>query len=344
MRPYISPICMRDLGGSVFPQGTIQPLPANAAESSNGSSTAIAGKSRAQIVLGVEDRRRLERIWNSLQSPPKHARRADITLHPVDGFGRAGTMRDVGMSKPTVWRWRGRFLEQGAWGFLRDFPRRRGRKPKSEVKAAELIELEMPPPARADHRTLPALAGSAASAASGVLKRSGLKPNWAETFKGSRDPKFEEKIRDVVGLHVDPPDHVVAIPADEKTQTHALGRTQNPLPMKPGHPETRMHDCKRNGTACLMAALDVSTGKVTGQMVERHRSEEFLAFLDLVADGIEPGTDVHMILDNVSSHKSAMVNEWLKDRPHWTFHFTPTSASWTNAVEGFFWKLAIERQ
>ena len=130
---------------------------------------------------------------------------------------------------------------------------------------------------------------------------------------------------------------------DEKTQIQALGRTQTPLPMKPGHPETRTHDDKRNGTTCLMAALDVATGKVTGQMVARHRSEEFLAFLDLVSEGIKPGTQVHVVLDNVSSHKSAEVNEWLKDNANWTFHFTPTSASWMNAVEGFFSKLSRQR-
>ena len=113
--------------------------------------------------------------------------------------------------------------------------------------------------------------------------------------------------------------------------------------MKPGHPETRTHDYKRNGTTCLMAALDVATGKVIGQMVERHRSEEFVAFLDHVDEGIDPGTDVHVILDNVSSHKSATVNEWLKEHANWTFHFTPTSASWTNAVEGFFSKLTRQR-
>lgn len=130
---------------------------------------------------------------------------------------------------------------------------------------------------------------------------------------------------------------------DEKTQIQALGRTQAPLPMKPGHPETRTHDDKRNGTTCLMAALDVATGKVTGRMVARHRSEEFLAFLELVSEGIEPETQVHVILDNVSSHKSAEVNEWLKNNPNWTFHFTPTSASWMNAVEGFFSKLSRQR-
>ena len=130
---------------------------------------------------------------------------------------------------------------------------------------------------------------------------------------------------------------------DEKTQIQALGRTQAPLPMKPGQPQTRTRDCKRNGTACLLAALDIATGKAAGRVVERHRSQEFLGFLDQVCEGIEPGVPVHVILDNVSSHKSAEVREWLKEHEDWTFHFTPAPASWMNAVEGFFSKLSRQR-
>ncbi|MDE0534431.1 MAG: IS630 family transposase, partial [Albidovulum sp.] len=166
----------------------------------------------------------------------------------------------------------------------------------------------------------------------GIPERNGLKPRKAETFKVSRDPRFELKVRDVVGLYADPSDRAVVIPAGEKTQLQALVRTQRPLPMKPGHPETRAHDCKRNGTSRLLAALDVAAGKAAGQMVERHRSEKFL---EPVTEGIELGTPVHFILDNVSSHKSAEVSQWLKERRDWSFHFTPVSASWINTVEGY---------
>ncbi len=221
---------------------------------------------------------------------------------------------------------------------LCDIPGKTGRKPVSQETVRQVIELAMsPPPEHSSHWTLRALAkrqGIAVSTVFGILKRNGLEPHRVKTFKVSRDPRFELKVRDVVGLYVDPPDHAVVISVDEKTRIQALGRTQTPLPMKPGHPGTRTHDDRRNGTTCLMAALDVATGKVTGEMVERHRSEEFLAFLDNVAGGIEPGTPVHVILDNVSSHKSAEVNQWLKQHKNWTFHFTPTSASWMNAVEG----------
>ena len=164
-----------------------------------------------------------------------------------------------------------------------------------------------------------------------ILKRNGLKPYRVKTFKVSRDPRSRLKVRDVVGLHVNPPDHAVVISVDEKTRIQALGRTQTPLSLKRGHPET--HDYKRNGTNCRMADLDRAIGKVTGQTVERHRSQDFLAFLDRTTGPIEPGAPVHVIRGNVSSRKSADANEWLKDRPDRRHHFTPTSASWMIAVE-----------
>ena len=319
----------------------------------------MAKSRRTPIILSEEDRERLEKIKSDPHSILKHVLRATIILHLGDGLTLSQTMRATGMSKPTVWRWWDRVLVEGVDGLLYDIPRRRGRKPISEDKVSELIELAMsPPPAHASHWTLRALAktlGIAVSTVFNILKRNGLKPHRVKTFKVSRDPRFALKVRDVVGLYVDPPDHAVVISVDEServnaigsseraNQIQALGRTQTPLPMKAGHPETRTHDDTRNGTTCLMAALDVATGKVTGQMVERHRSEEFLAFLDLVSEGIKPGTQVHVVLDNVSSRKSAEVNEWLKDNANWTFHFTPTSASWMNAVERFFSKLSKQR-
>ena len=307
----------------------------------------MARSRRTRIVLSGQDRARLEKIRTGPHSILKHVQRASIILHLGDGLTLSQTMRATGMSKPTVWRWWDRFLVEGVDGLLYDIPGKTGRKPVSQEKVRQVIELAMsPPPEHSSHWTLRALArrlGIAVSTVFGILKRNGLKPHRVKTFKVSRDPRFELKVRDVVGLYVDPPDHAVVISVDEKTQIQALGRTQTPLPMKPGHPGTRTHDYRRNGTTCLMAALDVATGKVTGEMVERHRSEEFLAFLDNVAGGIEPGTPVHVILDNVSSHKSAEVNQWLKQHKNWTFHFTPTSASWMNAVERFFSRLSRQR-
>ena len=231
----------------------------------------MAKSRRTPIVLSEEDRKRLEKIRTDPHSILKHVQRATIILHLGDGLTLSQTMRATGMSKPTVWRWWDRFLVEGVDGLLYDIPRRRGRKPISEEeeKVSELIELAMsPPPEHASHWTLRALAkklGIAVSTVFGILKNNGLKPHRVKTFKVSRDPGLELKVRDVAGLYVNPPDHAFVISVDEKTQTQALGRTQKPLPMKPGHPETRTHDYKRNGTTCLMAALDVATGKVTGQ-------------------------------------------------------------------------------
>ena len=217
------------------------------------------------------------------------------------------------MSKPTVWRWWGRFLAEGVDGLLRDATRPPGRKrvPEDQVKA--LIDLAMsPPPEHARHWTVRALArrlGMAASTMHGILKENDLRPHQVKTFKVSRD---------VVGFCVDPPAHAVVRSVDEServNQIQALGRTQRPLPMKPGHAGTGTHGYRRNGTTCLLAALDTVTGKVVGRTVERHRSEEFLAFLDHVAEGIAPGTPVHVILGNVPSHKSVEDHGWRKAVP-----------------------------
>lgn len=251
------------------------------------------------------------------------------------------------MSKPTVRRWWDRFLAEGVDGLLYDATRPPGKAPipGDRVKAAVALAMP-PPPEHARHWTVRALAerlGMAVSTMHGILKANGLRPHQVRTFKVSRDPGSGIKARDVIGLYVDPPDHAVVLSVDEKPRIQALGRTQRSLPMKPGHARTRTHDHRRNGTTCLPAALDVATGRVVGRTADRHRSAEFTAFLDHVAGGIEPGRPVHVILDNVSSHKSAEVREWLKERPDWQFHFTPTSASWMNAVEGFFSKLSRQR-
>ena len=303
----------------------------------------MAKNRRPQIVLSEEDRRRLEHIKTSRQSPAKHVCRAKIILHLGDGLGLAKTMRAVGMSKPTVWRWWDRYLKEGVDGILYDKPHRRGLAPVPEETVAELITLAMsPPPEPMSQWTLRALAerlGLAISTVYAIMERNGLKPHKVKILKVSRDPNFERKIRDIVGLYVDPPDHAVILSAGGEPLIEALGRTQEPRPMKLEQAEMRVHDDKHHGTTGLMAALD----RATDQMVRRHRSEEFLAFLDLVAAGIGPGTGIHVILDTVSPHKWAMANEWLKDRPNWTFHFTSTPAAWTDAVDGVFSKLARRR-
>ena len=302
---------------------------------------------REKIKLSKEERERLERIVSKPMSPQKYVHRARIILELGSGCGLVETMRRTGKSKPTVWRWWDRFLEKGVDGLLRDATRPSGKAPTSEEKVRELVELVMKsPPENARHWTVRELAKRLDMhfvTVAAILRRKQLQPHRVKSFKVSRDPRFEIKVKDVVGLYMNPPDHAVVLSVDEKPQIQALGRTQKSLPMKPGHAKTITHDYKRNGHTCLLAALDVATGKVIGKTSERHRSKDFLAFLDHVDEQISPGTQVHVILDNVSSHKSAEVHKWLKDHPDWTFHFTPTSASWMNAVEGFFSKLARQR-
>ena len=303
---------------------------------------------RPEIRLPDTDRTRLEHIVSHPQSPQKHVWRARIILALGDGCGLVETMRQTGLSKPTVWRWWDRFLSEGVDGLLRDATRPPGKTPIPADRIQAVIDLAMsPPPPNRSHWTLKALAtavgGLTATTVHRILQRHGLRPHQVKTFKVSNDPRFGIKAHDVIGLYMNPPDHAVVLSVDEKTQIQALGRTQTPLPPAPGHPTTRTHDYKRNGTTTLLAALDVATGKVVGKMTERHRSEDFCAFLDHVAADLDPTMAVHVILDNLSAHKSAHVHAWLADHPHWTFHFTPTSASWMNAVEGFFSKLARQR-
>ncbi len=194
-----------------------------------------------------------------------------------------------------------------------------GRAPISPEKVAEVVQTAMePPPEHASYWTLKALAretGVSMSSVRTILRRHRLYPHRVSTFQVSRDPAFAPKIRDVVGLYVNPPDHAVVLSIDEKPQIQALGRTPKPLPMTPGHAATRTHDYVRHGTTGLLAALDVATGHVTGRMTERHRSEDFVAFLDPVAEGLDADRDVHVILDNVSSHKSATILKWLAGHP-----------------------------
>ena len=304
----------------------------------------MAKSKKTQFTLSDEER---ERRMNHPQTPRKHAWRAHIILELGAGCGLSETMRRTGMSKPTVWRWWDRFLAEGVDGLLHDATRPPGRAPVAEDRAKALIALAMsPPPPHASHWTLRALAermGMVFSTVHNILHKHGLEPHRVKAFKVSRDAAFEATIRDVVGLYVNPPDHAVILSVDEKDPDPGAFAYTEALADGVGPSETRSHDYKRNGITCLMATLDVATGRVVGQMTSRHRSEEFIAFLDHAAKSIEPDTKVHVILDNVSSHKSAQVHEWQKHHPDWSFHFTPTSASWTNAVEGFFSKLSRRR-
>jgi len=188
-----------------------------------------------------------------------------------------------------------------------------------------------------------AAAGHAPSTIHRIWKAFGLQPHRAETFKLSTDPLFVEKVRDIVGLYLDPPDRAVVLCVDEKSQIQALDRTQPLLPMRPGQAERRTHDYKRHGTLTLFAALDVTVGKVIGQCFPRHRAREFRRFLDTVERNVPADLDIHLVIDNASTHKTKLIRDWFAKRPRWHIHFTPTSASWINQVERFF-ALLTEKQ
>ena len=299
------------------------------------------------MTLSLEDRTRLEGIALHPSTRQKHVWRCRIVLLSGDGLGTMAIARATGKSKKCVWRWQERFRSEGVDGLLHEKSRPPGTPKTSDDKTKEVIRLtQSPPPHEATHWTLRAMAkatGLAASTIHKIWQAHGLAPHRWRMFKLSRDPAFVEKLHDVVGLYVSPPAHAVVLSVDEKSQIQALDRTQPGLPLKKGRGQTMTHDYKRNGTTTLFAALNVLTGEVFGQNMARHRHQEFLRFLNTLEQEIPTGKTVHVVLDNVSSHKTQEVRRWLERHPRWTFHFTPTSASWLNAVEGFFAKLTKRR-
>jgi transposase len=304
---------------------------------------------RKGIVVNVKaaDRRRLAAIVANRNSPQKHVWRSQIVLLTADGFGTAEIMRRTGKSKSVVWRWQERFMQAGVEGLLRDKTRPSRKPPLEQVVIARVIDLTAGPPrGEATHWTAAAMAkavGISISSVQRIWRAHGLKPHQVRQFKLSNDPAFATKLKEVVGLYVDPPDHAVVLSIDEKSQIQALDRTQPGLPMKKGRAGTMTHDYKRHGTTTLFAALDILEGKVTGRCMARHRHQEFISFLDTIEDKLPKRKAIHAIVDNYATHKHPNVREWLARHPRWTFHFTPTSASWLNAVEGFFAKLTRRR-
>lgn len=299
------------------------------------------------VTVTREDRHRLEAVIADRNALQKHVWRARIVLLTSDGQGTQAIMRETGKSKTCVWRWQERFMAEGVGGLLRDKTRPPGKAPVAADKTAEVVRLtQTPPPHEATHWTARAMAGATGLAISSVQKiwkAHGLAPHRWRVFKLSRDPEFARKLHDVVGLYVSPPAHAVVLSVDEKSQIQALDRTQPGLPLKKGRGQTMTHDYKRNGTTTLFAALNVLTGEVFGRNMQRHRHQEFIRFLNALEREIPVEKVVHVVLDNVSSHKTPEVMRWLDRHPRWTFHFTPTSASWLNAVEGFFAKLTRRR-
>jgi transposase len=299
------------------------------------------------VKLIPADRIRLEAVVADRNSPQKHVWRARIVLLTADGRGTAEIMQQTSKSKTAVWRWQERFMTEGVSGLLRD-KTRPSRIPPLAVEVAErIVALTLTdPPGETTHWTAGAMAEAnriSVSSVQRIWRSHGLQPHRIRQFKLSNDPQFAAKVRDIVGLYVDPPAHAVVLSVDEKSQIQALDRTQPGLPLKKGRCGTMTHDYKRNGTTTLFAALNVLEGSVIGRCMQRHRHQEFIRFLNAIEADVPAGKLVHVILDNYAAHKHPKVRQWLARHPRFTFHFTPTSASWINAVEGFFAKLTKRR-
>jgi transposase len=299
------------------------------------------------VTLEASDRRHLEAVVRDRNARQKHVWRAKIILFSADGLGTVEIMRRTGTAKTSVWRWQGRFMLEGVAGLLRDKTRPSRVKPLGQKVIDHVVALTATAaPHEATHWTSAAMAkavGISASSVQRIWRAHGLAPHRVRQFKLSNDPLFVDKLKDVVGLYVDPPAHAVVLSLDEKSQIQALDRTQPGLPMKKGRAGTMTHDYKRNGTTTLFAALNVLDGTVIGRNMQRHRHQEFIRFLNTVEAQVRAGKVVHVILDNYAAHKHPKVMAWLARHPRFTFHFTPTSCSWLNAVETFFATLTKRR-
>jgi transposase len=294
----------------------------------------------AALRLSDGERETLERLARAQSAPHRQVLRARVLLMAAEGVANAVIAEEVGVTPVTVRTWRKEFAADGLAG-LDTIRKGRGRKPSiSEETVAEIVRLTTTTkPPGATHwscRTMAKRVGVSAATVQRIWSDLGLQPHRVETFKVSNDPKFEDKLIDVVGLYLNPPEKAIVLCMDEKSQIQALDRTQASLPMVPGRAGTMTHDYKRNGTTTLFAALDVLTGTVIGQCLPRHRHTEFIKFLNTIDREVPDGLAVHLILDNYSTHTHAEVDRWLKRHKRFHLHFTPTSSSWLNQVERWF--------
>src|SRR5205823_12461000 len=281
----------------------------------------------------------LERWTTRRKTAHGLAVRAAIVLRCSDGCFNSQVARELRLTNTTVGKWRSRFVAGGVAALL-DEPRSGTprRITDDQVEAVNVRTLESTP-CDATHwsvRSMASATGMTRQSVHRIWKAFGLQPHRTETFKLSTDPQLIEKVRDIVGLYLNPPERALVLCADEKSQIQALDRTQPTLPMRPGQAERRTHDYKRHGTTSLFAALDVKAGTIIGKCMARHRAQEFRRFLDTVEQHVPADLDIHIVMDNASSHKTKLIRDWFAKRLRWHMHFTPTSASWINQVERFF--------
>ncbi len=297
------------------------------------------GRPKAELVLTAPEREELTRVAQRRKSAQDLALRARIVLACSTGANNRAVAEQLGVTARTVGKWRKRYVEHRLDG-LTDEPRPGAPRTIDDEQVERVITKTLEEiPRDATHwstRSMARACGLSAATVGRIWQAFGLQPHRFETFKLSSDPFFVEKVRDIVGLYLHPPEKAVVLCVDEKSQIQALDRTQPLLPMRPGQPERRTHDYTRHGTTSLFAALDFATGEVLGRCYPRHRSVEFRRFLDVIDANVPPELEVHVITDNYGTHKTALIHRWLLKRPRFHLHFTPTSASWMNLVERWF--------
>jgi transposase len=304
------------------------------------------GRPKQALVLSEEERDRLESMAHRVRSQPLLARRARVVLACGEGLDNHAVARKLRCSLGMVGKWRARFLKARLEG-LYDEPRPGAPRKVSDEQVERVViqTLESTPRGQThwSTRELAKTTGLSRMTISRIWRAFGLQPHRSDTFKLSPDPLLIEKVRDIAGLYINPPEHALVLCVDEKSQIQALDRTQPLLPMQPGQLERGTHDYKRHGTTSLFAALDLKTSQVIGQFHHRHRSVEFRRFLDTIEANVPADLDVHLILDNYGTHKTALIRRWLLKRPRFHVHFTPTYGSWLNLVERWFAELTNKR-
>jgi transposase len=298
------------------------------------------GRPKAPLTLTDDERQTLERWARRAKTAQALALRAKIVLACAEGATNKAVAEQLKVWPQTVTKWRGRFVRQRLEG-LSDEPRPGRPRTITDAQVEQVITktLEEPPPRQDTHwstRSMASQVGLSQTAVSRIWRAFGLQPHRVQSFKLSADPLFVDKVRDVVGLYLDPPERALVLCVDEKSQIQALDRSQPILPMLPGVPERATHDYRRAGTSSLFAALNIASGQVIGSLHARHRTVEFKKFLRQIDAAVPAELDVHLILDNYTTHKTSEVQRWLAAHPRFHLHFTPTGASWLNMVERFF--------
>ncbi len=297
------------------------------------------GRPLPLMTLTDDERERLQSWTRRRTTAQALAQRARVVLECASGKSNRDVARTLRVDEDTVGKWRQRFLAQRVDGLL-DEPRPGAPRTITDAQVERVVTLTLEAtPRDATHwstRAMAARCGLSQSAIGRIWRAFGLQPHRSETFKLSKDPLFIEKVRDIVGLYLAPPDRALVLCVDEKSQIQALDRSQPLLPMRPGQVERRTHDYVRHGTTSLFAALDVKTGEVLGRCHRRHRAVEFRKFLDAIDAAVPADLDVHLVVDNYATHKTPLIRRWLAKRPRYHMHFTPTGASWLNQVERWF--------